>query len=152
MTKREILEFLELIPDWRTVLDGIERIRLHGGSDKWDGLYRHFEKEETGCIWLSAWQCNLTLEITKSYFNEHRSIFDRIELKFERKKDVVICWFDEGKAKAFTLVHVLLHELGHHVDSRQRSFCASGEPYAEGFAKRLEDEVWSKYIKKFGKP
>jgi hypothetical protein len=152
VTKRDILEFVELIPDWRNLLYGIERVRLYAGSDRWDGLYRHFDKEGTGCIWLSAWPRELTQEIATSYFNEHRSIFERIELRYEKRKDCVFCWFDEAKAKAFILVHVFLHELGHHLDSMKRDFCASGEPYAEHFAKRLEDEVWLKYVQKFGKP
>jgi hypothetical protein len=152
VTKREIFDFVEILPDWRNLIYGIERIRLSAGREGCDAFYRHYNRERTGAILLSAWESELTQEINTAYFNAHRSIFEKIELKFERRKDGVICWFDEAKAKAFVLVHVFLHELGHHLDSMKRTYCASGEPYAESFAKRLEDEIWPKYVEKFGKP
>ena len=152
VTKQDILAFIELIPNWRAALDGIERILLSDGSDNLDGRYLSFRREKSGIIRISAWPTDLAMAIRKDYFEAHRSIFEKIELSYERKKDGVMCWFDKPKAKAFMLVHVFLHELGHHRDFMLRDDISSGEPYAEGFAKKMEDEIWAKYVAKFGKP
>ncbi len=154
VTKREIFDFIELLPDWRELIHGIERIRLTSGSESTDATYTHFNREGTGLIELFAWQKDLVQEIPHQHFDAHRSIFERIELKFERKKEDVVCWFDEAKAKAFILVHIFTHELGHHHDrmNAKRHTLSRGEDYAETFANRLEDGVWPKYVAKFGKP
>jgi hypothetical protein len=60
--------------------------------------------------------------------------------------------FTESTAQAFLLVHVLVHELGHHHDRmtspRQRDF-TRGERYAEDYAKRYEDAIWPAYCRVF---
>ena len=152
VTKQELFDFIELIPNWQQVLYGIECILLSEGSDEVDGLYLPYRREKTGIIRISAWRKELVQEIRKDYFDAHISIFEKIDLKFERRKDCVNCWFDEPKAKAFVLMHVFLHELGHHHDFMQRRAISSGETFAQDFAKRLENTIWPKYIEKFGKP
>lgn len=53
--------------------------------------------------------------------------------------------FDRVSAAAFQLLHVLLHELGHHVDAMTRpriGRCVRGESYAEGWAHRSAARMW----------
>jgi hypothetical protein len=152
VTKRDIFDFIELLPDWRDLVDGLERIKLSAGDDEVDAFYQHFDREGTGAIDLAAWDNELIHEIPTDYFDEHRGIFQKIELKYERRRDGVVCWFDEAKARAFILVHIFLHELGHHLDKKRGGRVSSGESYAEDFANRMEDVVWPLYVKKFGKP
>jgi hypothetical protein len=60
--------------------------------------------------------------------------------------------FTETSAQAFLLVHVLVHELGHHHDrmtSPSRRDCTRGEPYAEEYARRYEDRIWPAYCRVF---
>ena len=59
----------------------------------------------------------------------------------------------EAQARAFQLLHILPHELGHHHDrmtTRTRRYAARGEPYAEEYANRVLDDVWPAYISRFG--
>ena len=74
---------------------------------------------------------------------------------FEREDDdvEVQCWFTKKTAGAFQLMHVFLHELGHHYDCMQtkRKCCApSGEDYAENFANKLADRTWPAFYRRFG--
>ena len=52
--------------------------------------------------------------------------------------------FDRRSAAAYQLLHVLLHELGHHVDARRtrRGLLRGGEGYAERWALRCADRIW----------
>ena len=59
----------------------------------------------------------------------------------------------EGQARAFQLLHVLLHELGHHHDhmtTRSRRSAARGEWFAENYASQYEAQVWNDYLRRFG--
>jgi hypothetical protein len=152
VTKREIFDFIELLPDWRDLVHGIERVRLGSGDEDTDAFYTHYAREGTGAIELSAWSDELIQEIPTDYFEEHRSIFEKIELKYEKTRHGVVCWFDEAKARAFILIHIFLHELGHHLDHMRGKRSSSGESYAESFANNLENVVWPKYVERFGKP
>ena len=153
VSKREIFDFVELIPDHENLLHGLERIQLTSGSETSDGTYTRYWRTRTGCIELSAWDAELIQEIPTRYFEDHLSIFEKIELKYEKRRDFVLCWFDERKAKAFILIHVFLHELGHHHDKMNRKHEGTrGEEYAETFANQLEDIVWPLYVARFGKP
>jgi hypothetical protein len=53
--------------------------------------------------------------------------------------------FDRVSAAAYQLLHVLLHELGHHVDAMTRprlGRCVRGESFAEQWAQRTADQMW----------
>jgi len=152
VTKRNLFDFIELLPDWRNLIHGIERVRLGPGDEDTDAFYVHYGREGTGAIELAAWKSELIQEIPTDYFEEHWSIFKKIELKFEETREGVICWFDEDKARAFILVHIFLHELGHHLDRMRGKRSSSGESYAEKFANELEEVVWPRYVERFGKP
>jgi hypothetical protein len=59
----------------------------------------------------------------------------------------------ESQARACQLLHVLLHELGHHHDrmtNRSKTRAARGEPYAERYALRYEAGIWDAYLQEFG--
>ncbi|MCA9720411.1 MAG: hypothetical protein KC468_37460 [Myxococcales bacterium] len=56
--------------------------------------------------------------------------------------------FDRRRAAAFQLLHVLLHELGHHVDAQgplSRRAYWRREEFAEQWARRCADRIWSAY-------
>lgn len=64
------------------------------------------------------------------------------------------CLFDRRQARAYQLLHVLLHELGHHRDAIRaphRGYCVRGESYAEHYANRHADKIWSRYERAFGR-
>lgn len=53
--------------------------------------------------------------------------------------------FDRTTAAAYQLLHVFLHELGHHIDAMTlpgRGVCKRGESYAEHWANRCAESIW----------
>lgn len=155
ITKKEIHDFIELIPDWEKLGIGIEAIILDEGGDNFDGLYCHYEYEKTGIIWLSAWPKEMWVDFNDEYFKEHQWHFDTIGLVYEKNKDEWTCHFTEKQAKAFMLTHIFLHELGHHVDklrSKKQNIMVGGEEYAEKFANDKFNEIWPSYVQRFGQP
>jgi len=155
LKKKDIHDFTDIIPSWRSVCNGIESIILDAGDEFYDGLYRHYSYEGTGIIWLSAWTDKMWIDLNNDYFVEHQWHFDKLGVAYERKSDEWCCHFTESQAKAFMLLHIFLHELGHHVDklqSKNQNVIKGGEVFAENYANKLFDEIWPAYIEKFGKP
>lgn len=63
-----------------------------------------------------------------------------------------LCHFSDASIQAFLLLHVLLHELGHHHDrmtSRPRGAITRGESYAEEYARKYEKLIWADYCRIF---
>ena len=178
LSKKDIHDFTDLIPDWYKISNGIESIFLDSENEYTDGYYRHYSREGTGVIWLSAWQKDLWLEYSDDYYQEHLWLFkilgvicEKVEKKVDdNDKDNDIngkktdagevdiywtCYFTLAQARAFMLMHIFLHELGHHVDklrSKKRDIIRGGEAYAESYANRRFHELWPAYIKRFGNP
>ena len=75
------------------------------------------------------------------------------ELELEGERIVRVRW-SEPSARAYQLLHILLHELGHHHDrmtTRSRpDRPPRGEPYAEAYAHRHEALIWERYLERFG--
>jgi len=150
--KKEIHDFIEIIPNWDEISLGIESIVLDSGDNSFDGLYRHFSHENTGIIWLSAWPEKLWVNFDNEYFTEHKWHFDSIGLKYEKENEEWICYFTEFQAKTFMLMHIFLHEMGHHVDklrSKNKNQMLGGEEFAENFANKMFEEIWPIYSIKF---
>jgi hypothetical protein len=155
LKKKDIYDFTDIIPNWEVVCEGIESIILDAGDEFVDGLYRHFWYEDTGIIWLSAWNESLWVDFNDEYFKDHQWHFDTIGVIYEQKGLDWSCHFTESQAKAFMLLHIFLHELGHHVDklrSKKQNIMKGGEEYAEKYANDLFIEIWPAYIAKFGRP
>ena len=165
LRKKGIHDFTDLIPDWDTHSKGIESILLCRGDGYTDGLYRHFSYEETGIIYLCAWDDDMWGDVSEKYFHEHRWIFDSFGLVYEKrlrkepngrgKYTAWGCYFSDSQARAFMLAHIFLHELGHHVDklrSRSRDTTIGGEPFAEDFSKKMFQRIWPAYVDRFGSP
>jgi len=163
VSKRDIHDFIEIIPDWEKISKGIKSIILDSGDYDYDGCYTHNYHENTGVIWLSAWRKNLWVELNEFYYKEHSWLIKILGVVNERKTELVdereeifwICYFTESQAKAFMLMHIFLHELGHHVDklrSKNKRRVLSGEPFAEKYSIRRFHEIWPIYVNKFGIP
>ena len=84
ISKKDIHDFIDLIPDWPDIGVGIESIVLDVGGDDFDGLYEHFHHENTGTIWLSAWPQALWVEFENDYFHEHKWHLDTIGVVYEQ--------------------------------------------------------------------
>ena len=117
-------------------------------------LYQFFHREETGAIYLSAWREDLWVDLDAPYFDYHERIFEKLGVSHDRGDDCVTCRFTEAQARAFMLLHIFMHELGHHYDrSNQKHFGSSkGEDYAERFANSRFDQLFPAYVRVFGHP
>ena len=75
-------------------------------------------------------------------------------MQYEIKKDGVVCHFEENQIKAYQLLHILLHEIGHHhdrINTRFKNSLPNGENYAESYAVKYEKIIWNKYFDTFNK-
>jgi hypothetical protein len=113
-----------------------------------------YHREETGAIFLNAWPDDLWIELNTGYFDAHAGIFSRFGVSYDRTEKTVLCRFTEAQARAFTLLHVFMHELGHHHDRMRQKHSDSkrGEDYAERFATNRFEELYSAYVRVFGDP
>ena len=153
-TKRDVQEFINIIQEWQRFSERLERIILASWSDRFDGQYVFYHREETGAIFLHAWPEDLWMEIATTYFNAHQAIFERLGVSYDRQKDGVMCRFTETQARAFMLLHVFIHELGHHYDRIHQKHLSStkGEDYAERFATSRFEQLLPEYVRVFGNP
>jgi hypothetical protein len=154
ISKRDVLAFIEIIPDWDRLSVRLERIVLSAVDSDWDGLHEFYHREESGGIFLNAWDDDLWVHLSHKYFSDHESILRRLGVSHESEKDFVFCRFTEPQARAFTLLHVFMHELGHHYDrvTQKHRDAKRGEDYAERFAMNRFDALYLDYVKVFGDP
>ncbi len=154
VSKADIQTFIELLPEWDRYSEWLERIVLAAPSHDSDGMYEFFHREETGAIYLHAWADDLWIEMVMPYFEAHRSIFDRLGVRYDIEESLARCYFSEPQARAFSLLHVFLHELGHHFDRIHQKHLGStkGEEYAERFATSRFETMLQLYKSRFGDP
>jgi len=153
-SKRDVQAFIDIIPDWHRYSERLERIVLASRSNSCDGAHEFYHREETGAIFLHAWHEDLWTDLTIPYFDSHRQIFETLGLSYDRGEDCVTCRFTEAQARAFMLLHVFMHELGHHYDRIHQKHLDSskGEDYAERFATSRFGQLYPAYVRAFEHP
>lgn len=153
VSKQDILSFIELIPEWERLSEGLERIVLVGGGDDCDGYYLFFHRAETGGIYLHAWPEDLWVTFSKGHYDYHPQL-EVLGVAAEVQGDSVRCHFSEAQARAFLLLHVFMHELGHHWHALKRRHRSSklDEDFAEKFANERFWDLYPGYVRVFGDP
>jgi len=147
LKKRDIIRFIELIPNWIELSQHLDAIVLENGDTDYDGIYNN-----DGVICISAWERRQDVLLNKNYFKEHFGLFNRLGVKYKEVRNGVFCEFNIEQIKAYQLLHVLFHELGHHYDrikTKSKYKSSRGEGYAESFAYINEKEIWIKYQEEF---
>jgi hypothetical protein len=154
ISKRDVQAFIDIIPEWERFSERLERIVLASNNQQDDGAYEFYHREETGAIFLHAWPDDLWGEFVTSYFDAHKEIFERLGVSYERFENRVTCRFTEAQACAFMLLHIFMHELGHHYDHTHQKHIGStkGEDYAEKFATNRFEQLFHAYVRMFGNP
>jgi hypothetical protein len=147
VTVAQLREFLALLPDWDQLTVGLNAIVLDGEQDAMGWC-------APGAVAVCAWEADLWWEEAyRAWVDEHRAILDTLEVDYTRvDDDVYAVRWTENQARAFQLLHILPHELGHHHDrmtNRSRRRIARGEPYAEAYAIRVMDDVFPLYARRF---
>ena len=145
--KRDIERFIALLPDWEELSDGLTTIVLAAGERGLDGWHRR------GMVAICAWPREQWETVADWYYDDHEALLARLGVEVEAVPGGQRLKWTEPQARAYQLVHILLHELGHHHDrmtTRSQGRAARGEPYAERYALRYEAQIWDAYLREFG--
>jgi len=148
VVKEHLRRFIRLIPEWGILSVGLNMLILAKGSDDALGWYA------PGRVALCAWERDIILsETSHRFYWEHQGILQRLGVPCLELSDGWQIRFDENTARAFQLIHVLIHELGHHHDritTWSKRGPTRGERYAEAYARRYEDLLVVRYRNEFG--
>ncbi len=151
LKKRDINRFIEILPHWEYTSARLRGIILAREEDDCDGWYHY-----RGVIAICAWPREGWIEADESWYEEHKVLFERLEVDCEKQENGwVLCKFNPAQIRAFQLLHIFLHELGHHHDritTRSRRRPGRGERYAEKYATVYETVIWDSYLEAFGVP
>ena len=146
LAKSDIYRFLELLPDWDSLAVGLNAIVLDAGDEGLHGWHR------SGVVAVCAWETELWQEFNARFYEEHCDIFERLGVQTELIEEYYTCKFEPNQIRAFQLLHILLHELGHHHDqmtTRSGKQASRGESYAEAYARQYEQKIWENYLRAF---
>lgn len=148
LTVAHVREFIGLLPDWEEIAVGLDAIVLDAGRE-WMGLHT------PGVVEVCAWEQDLWWDDLDPRFEaEHRALLDLLDVERVRlPRGRTQARWTEAQARAFQLLHILPHELGHHHDrmtTASRLDTARGEPYAERYANEVLEAVWPSYARRFG--
>ena len=146
LMQRDIETFIGLLPEWAELSRGLNAIVLAPGERTTNGWH------EPGVVHVCAWETDLWVDYAVSHYDDHKALFDRLGVPTHPIENGVMCEFSEAQARAFQLLHILLHELGHHHDrmtTKSKARASRGEPYAEAYALRHEAVIWGRYQEAF---
>lgn len=148
LLKRDIEAFVALLPDWEELSIGLNAIVLAPGDSGRLGRWY------PGVVELCAWNRTLWLDTDELWCEDHAAVFAMLNVSLERNgPDQLHVQFSEPQAKAFQLLHIFLHELGHHHDcmtTRSKADAARGEGFAETYALRHGAAIFQRYVQAFG--
>ena len=145
--KRHLIDFISILPDWEELSQGLDAIVLGPGEGDTAGW--HIPTVVTVC----AWPRTLWVRWDPCFVEEHRDILRRLGVPCQKDGGEYLCKFTEGTARAYQLLHILLHELGHHHDrmtTKSKEDSARGEDYAEQYALEYGDLIWHRYLEVIG--
>lgn len=148
ITVAQMRRFLELLPDWREISKGLNAIVLAAGEPDCMGWHR------AGVVAICAWPRDMVQRWESEFVIEHQAILDRLGVDcVTENQSLTRCVFNESNARGFSLMHVFLHELGHHHDrmnTRDQLDSSRGEDYAEEYALNYSEQIWDDYFAVFG--
>jgi hypothetical protein len=105
-----------------------------------------------GVVAVCAWGAELWYDpIYPDWHRDHAEVLERLGVLVRKAGNRWIAEWTEDQAKAFQLLHVFMHELGHHHDRMTTASrrVARGESYAERFALEWEERLWDDYCRVF---
>jgi hypothetical protein len=145
LTVADVETFLDLLPEREAMCRGLHTVLLARAAYGADGWH------VPGVVAVCAWSRELWIEPTDHWLREHRELLERLGV--ERSSDGRL-ELSLSQIRAYQLLHVLLHELGHHHDAMttRSGRAGRGEPYAEGYAWHYERLIWTRYVERFGWP
>jgi hypothetical protein len=142
----DVRAFVGLLPDWDDVAVGLRSIVIDRGASFAIGWY------SPGTVALCAWQSGLWGETTAGWIADNESLLGLLDVAVEKRDGSHFILWTERQARAFMLLDVLPHELGHHRDlmtTMDYEDALADEPYADEYAREVRDLVWPAYTRHF---
>jgi hypothetical protein len=143
LTIKQLREFIALLPVWDEVAVDLDAIVLDSATDcmGW---------HEPGIVAICGWEQDLWWTSPDwDWVAGNRMLLDRIGVEITKRE---LRW-TEAQARAWQLLDVLPHELGHHHDritTHAGRDAARGEPYAEAYALKVLDDLGPGYVARYG--
>jgi hypothetical protein len=145
--KQDLFDFIEILPDWGNIAVGLNAVVLSAGDYNCMGWHNF------GVVGIAAWEKEIEWDdCSQDFYEDHKDILDKLNVPCTEKKEGYLIGFDKDTAKAFQLIHIFIHELGHHHDrmnTKSKKSAARGEGYAELYAKKYEDVIIEEYMTTF---
>ncbi len=148
LRQEDVRRFIGLLPDWEELSRGLRAVVLAAGCSCCYGTYY-----SAGVVRLRAWRRRLWEWAEEGWYQQYRDLFERLGVPSAPAPYGRVLEFTEATARAYQLLHVFLHELGHHHDrmtTQTRKHIARGEGYADDYAMRYMDRIWERYLETFG--
>lgn len=143
LKKKDIVNFIGILPDWSEISRGLNGIVLSPGDET------NFGYDVPGAVHICAWDREMWITVTQVFYEKSAGLLERLGVPCESDgSDGFLCKFNEETARAHQLLSTFLHELGHHHDrmsTRSKIRASRGEPYAEAYAKNYEARIWKRY-------
>jgi len=150
LKKRDVERFIRLLPDWEQLSIGLNVVVLAPGNLTCDGWHR------PSVVAVCAWNIDQAIRVESWYYHAHKRIFKKLGVPCTKLGNgEFLCEFTGSTIRAYQLLHILLHELGHHHDRMTTKLqCRSsrGERFAERYALNYADRIWEDYLEEFGLP
>lgn len=146
LTRKDVRAFIELIPQWSLISGGLDYVLLARGEPGCDGWY------DGTVVAINAWEQDGWRSVPADYYAIHKHVLERLNVETVKSGQNYLCKFNCGSIKAFQLLHVFLHELGHHFDkisTRSKRVSSRGEAFAEQYASGFQDLIWKRYTERF---
>jgi hypothetical protein len=143
VTVPELRTFVGLLPDGDEIAIGLDAIVLGEGRDDAMGWY------DEGVVVLCAWpgHSGFWFESDHKWNSENETLLSLLGVEVDERDGRVGLLWTAAQARAFMLLDVLPHELGHHRDrmtTRSRRL-GRGEAFADRYARDVLDKVWPVY-------
>jgi hypothetical protein len=147
LTKSDMVKFIGIIPEWDELSKGLNFIVLEKESYGYDGACF-----ACGTIIIAPWSRDKWIKTSAKYYHDHEEILGKLSIECKKENKLYLCKFEDNQIIAFQLLHVFLHELGHHHDrmtTRAKTSLGRGEKYAETYAQKYETIIWNSYFEEF---
>ena len=148
LRQKDLVDFIGILPDWEHLSQGLDALVLAPGRRYSYGYHT------PGVVHIRAWNADLWVDCSAEYYERDRYYFDRLRIPCEEQGEgVYLCKFTVETARAYQLLNVLLHELGHHHDlmtTKAQKQASRGEGYADKYAELHSAHIWLRYQEEFG--
>lgn len=145
LRQQDVVRFAKLLPDWEELSAGLSAVVLAEGDPNEQGsIYMDV-------ITLNAWPVGYWTEHSERWYQEHRGIIEKLGVEVEKRGKWRLVKWDEDTARAFQLLHVFVHELGHLHDhtTKEAGGLFGSEKYAEDYATKWSELIWERYFDEF---